>query len=163
MLEKLKTGFPRLVLIWADGGYAGQLVEWACTFAHWTLQIVKRTDDLKGFVVLPKRWIVERTLAWLGRYRRLSKDYELLPETEVAWVQVAMIHIMVRRLSPSTPEKGAAGWHSFRRSPAPEADQSATPAKRCAQRRPAKARAAPPADRVCLTSRSLPTRNSALV
>ena len=63
----------------------------------WTLRIVKRCDV--GFVVLPKRWIVERTFAWLGRYRRLSKDYEALPETSEALIYVAMIHLMVRRLA----------------------------------------------------------------
>jgi putative transposase len=99
VLAKLKDAFPRLVLIWADGGYAGQLIEWVASFAGWVLQIVKRSDDEKGFVVLPKRWIVERTLAWLGKYRRLSKDYEYLTESSEAMIRLAMIHIMVRRLA----------------------------------------------------------------
>jgi putative transposase len=63
------------------------------------LQIAKRGDRLKGFVVIPKRWIVERTFGWVNRYRRLSKDDELLPETRDAMIQVAMIHLMVRRLA----------------------------------------------------------------
>ena len=71
--------FPRLALLWADGGYAGKLVGWVASVTGWTLEIVKRSDDQKGFVVLPKRWIVERTFGWFGRYRRLSKDYEEHP------------------------------------------------------------------------------------
>jgi putative transposase len=65
------------------------------------LQVVKRSDKEKGFKVLPKRWVVERTFGWLGRYRRLSKDYEVLPETSEALIQMAMIHVMVRRLEPT--------------------------------------------------------------
>jgi putative transposase len=64
------------------------------------LQIVKRTDDLKGFVVLPKRWIVERTFAWMGRYRRLSKDYETLTDSSETIVRLAMINLMIHRLKP---------------------------------------------------------------
>ena len=80
--------------------YAGQLVEWAKGVGGWLLQIVKRSEDEDGFAVLPHRWIVERTFAWLGRYRRLSKDYEALCETSEALVQVAMINLMLRRLKP---------------------------------------------------------------
>jgi putative transposase len=74
VLERLLGRFPRLKLIWADGAYGGELVEWVETFFGWVLEIVKRPKDQKGFVVLPRRWVVERTLGWLGRYRRLSKD-----------------------------------------------------------------------------------------
>lgn len=98
VLEKMKEGFPRLRLFWADGGYAGALVEWVAAIAHWTLQIVKRTDDQKGFVLLPRRWVVERTFGWLGRYRRFSKDYEFLPQNSEAMIYLAMTHIMLRRL-----------------------------------------------------------------
>ena len=63
--------------------------------------MVKRTDKEKGFKVVPKRWVVERTFGWLGRYRRLSKDYERLPETSEAMIQMAMVHIMLRRLEPT--------------------------------------------------------------
>ena len=99
VLERLGQGFGRLRLIWADGGYAGQLVEWVQTVYHWTLEIVKRSDDVTGFVVLPKRWIVERTFSWLYRYRRLSKDYEQLPENSEAIILIAMINLMSRRLA----------------------------------------------------------------
>ncbi len=91
--------FPRLQIIWADGSYAGQLIGWVKQRTGWLLEIVKRSDTQKGFVVLPKRWIVERTFAWLGRYRRLSKDYEAQTESSAAMVYVAMIQIMLRRES----------------------------------------------------------------
>jgi len=99
VLGKVKGCLPRLRLIWADGIYAGQLVEWVKTICGWVLEIIKRTDDVTGFQVLPRRWVVERTFAWLGKYRRLSKDYEYLPETSEAWIYAAMIHVMVRRLA----------------------------------------------------------------
>ena len=99
LFEKIKALFPRLKLIWADGGYAGKLVEWVKQFCHWILEIVKRSDDVKGFVVLPHRWIVERTFGWLNRWRRLSKDYERLPETSEALIYATMSRIMVKRLA----------------------------------------------------------------
>ncbi len=98
VLAALAGRFPRLTKIWVDGGYAGQLVGWAAAAGGWALEVVKRPADTAGFVVLPKRWIVERTFAWLGRSRRLSKDYEGRPETGEAWIQVAMIHLMLKRL-----------------------------------------------------------------
>jgi len=100
VLAKLVGHFPRLQLLWADGGYAGKLVEWVLKTCGWVLEIVKRNDDVTGFQVLPKRWIVERTFAWLGRYRRLSKDYEATTASGEAWITIAMIHLMVRRLAP---------------------------------------------------------------
>jgi len=100
VLAKLVGVFPRLKLIWADGGYAGKLIEWTKALAGWVLEIVKRSDDVQGFEVLPKRWIVERTLAWLGRYRRLSKDYEAQPESSEAMIYLGMINLMVHRLCP---------------------------------------------------------------
>lgn len=99
VLEKLKGGFPRLERIWADGGYRGKLIDWAQAFGGWRLEIVKR-NELHQFVVLPKRWIVERTFGWLGRYRRLSKDYEeQIPSCE-AMIHLAMINLMLHRLAP---------------------------------------------------------------
>lgn len=100
VLAKLVGKFSRLKLIWADGGYAGKLIEWTKEVGHWILEIVKRSDDVTGFQVLPKRWIVERTFAWFGRYRRLSKDYETLTESSEAIIHLAMIHLMLRRLKP---------------------------------------------------------------
>jgi putative transposase len=101
VLATLVGRFPRLALIWADGGYAGQLVDWVRATWHWALAIVNQPTDATGFVVLPKRWIVERTFAWLGRCRRLSKDYEARCETSETWIYVAMIHLMLRRLKPA--------------------------------------------------------------
>ena len=88
-------------MIWADGAYAGKLVAWAWVTGGWLLSVVRRRPDGHSFEVLPRRWVVERTLAWLGRCRRLSKDYEALPETSEAWVYVAMIHLMLKRLYPA--------------------------------------------------------------
>ncbi len=100
VLARLAGGFPRLRLIWADGGYAGKLVGWVMEHQGWTVAIVKRAVGEKGFVVLPRRWVVERTFGWLGRYRVLSKDDEQLPESSETLVLIVMIQIMLRRLEP---------------------------------------------------------------
>jgi putative transposase len=102
LLAALIGKLPRLRRLWADGGYAGQLVAWVRERAGWDLEIVKRSDDMRGFVVLPKRWIVERTFAWLGKCRRLSKDYEHRIESSEAMVRLAMIGLMARRLRPAS-------------------------------------------------------------
>lgn len=102
VLQKLAHQFTRLVLIWADGGYAGQLVSWVQqirAYRRVRLEIVKRSDQQKGFVVLPKRWIVERTFGWLNHSRRLSKDYEQLPETSETMIYIAMTRLMLNRLA----------------------------------------------------------------
>lgn len=91
--------FAKLKLVWADGGYAGALVDWVRSTFPRVLEIVKRPADSKGFVLLPRRWVVERTLAWLGRHRRLSKDYEERTDTSEAMVHIAMIGLMLRRLA----------------------------------------------------------------
>ena len=95
-------GFPRLTLIWADASYQGPaLISWLWHLAGWVLEIVKRPKGSRGFVLLPRRWVIERTFAWLGRYRRLSKDYEALAETSEAMIYAAMVHLMLRRLARS--------------------------------------------------------------
>ena len=96
---RAKRCCSRLRLIWADGGYAGQLVRWTAATCGWVLRIVKRSDAQRAFVVLPKRWIVERTFGWLNKWRRLSKDYERFPQTSEALIQLAMVALMVRRLA----------------------------------------------------------------
>ena len=93
--------FPRLRLIWADQGYKAHFVAWAAAATGWVVEVVAKPKGQKGFAVLPRRWVVERTFAWLGRCRRLSKDYEALPETSEAWVHVAMVHLMLKRLAPT--------------------------------------------------------------
>lgn len=100
VLGRARGRFPRLRLIWADQGYKDHFVAWARAATGWAVEIVARPKDQKGFAVLPRRWVVERTFAWLGRSRRLSKDYEGRPETHEAWVQIAMIHLMLKRLAP---------------------------------------------------------------
>ena len=100
VLEKIKSKIKRLCLIWADGAYAGELIDWVLEKCGWKLEIQRGPKaGRKGFVVRPWLWIVERTFAWLGRYRRLSKDYEYLTDTSEAMIYLAMIHLMVRRLA----------------------------------------------------------------
>lgn len=89
----------RLELIWADGGYRGELISWVEETLGWKLEIVEKPKDQSGFQVLPKRWIVERTFAWLVRQRRLARDYERLPETSESFIYVAMIRLMLRKLT----------------------------------------------------------------
>ena len=98
LLWRLKGRFTRLRLIWADAIYAGALVDWTRRVCHWTLAIVRRRAEVQGFEVLPRRWVVERTFAWLGRYRRLSKDYEQLPQSSESMIFLAMISLMIHRL-----------------------------------------------------------------
>ena len=100
VVERLLGRFPRLKLIWADAAYGGELAEWVEKLFGWVLEIVKRPKEQKGFVVLPRRWVVERTLGWFGRYRRLSKDYEERPASGEAIILIAMINLMVHRLEP---------------------------------------------------------------
>ena len=102
VLAILRHTFTRLRLIWADGGYAGHLLDWVRKLRprhRLRMEIVKRSDDVKGFKVLPRRWVVERTFGWLGRQRRLSKDYEYLPATSETIIYIAMIGLMIRRLA----------------------------------------------------------------
>lgn len=93
--------FPRLTAVFADGGYQGTLEDWAAEEQGLELKIVRKITGQSTFVVLPKRWIVERTLAWLMRYRRLRSDFETLTQSSVAWIHAAMIHRMVRSLCPA--------------------------------------------------------------
>jgi putative transposase len=106
LLEELRFPSHRLQLIWTDSGY------WGKPFAKWVRErwgckvesidrntLVNRNMEHKGYVQLPRRWVVERTFAWLGRCRRLSKDYEQNPRSSEAWIQLAMIGLMTRRLA----------------------------------------------------------------
>ncbi|WP_371827157.1 transposase [Deinococcus sp. QL22] len=100
LLQHAQRRFPRLSWFWADGGDAGQWVDGVKQTLCWTLQIIKRTDNAKGFVVLPRRWVVERSLAWLTRSRRLSRDSEGRGQTSATWCYIASIRLMLRRLNP---------------------------------------------------------------
>ena len=99
VIEKIKGAFFRLVKVMADGGYRGKLVEKVKQKLGYTLEIVLRTDSGKGFKVLPKRWIVERTFSWFESYRRLSKDFEFNTDTSEAMIQLAMLRLMLNRLN----------------------------------------------------------------
>jgi len=95
-----RLDLPRLQLLWADGSYGGNpFAQWVKTTFGWLWQVVKRNGDTKGFLVLPRRWVVERTFGWLNNYRRLSKDYEELPHTSETFIYLAMTHLMLRRLA----------------------------------------------------------------
>lgn len=100
LCRKLGGNAKKLRKIWVDGAYRGELLNWVATRFKFVLSVVLRSDKEKGFVVLPRRWVVERTLAWLNNNRRLSKDYERLPETSEAFVQLAMTRLMLQRLQP---------------------------------------------------------------
>ncbi len=94
--------FPRLALLWADNKYHNyDLEEWLTENARFTIEVVSRPKGSQGFVLLPKRWVVERSLAWIGRYRRNSKDYERLTKSSAVMIQISMIQLMVHRLRPS--------------------------------------------------------------
>lgn len=96
--ESLKF-FHKLELTWADSAYAGQLIDWAKENHGHTLEIKKRNEEVKGFEVIPRRWVVERTFAWLNNSRRLSKDYERLPSTSESLIYLSMIRLMLRRVA----------------------------------------------------------------
>jgi putative transposase len=101
VFARARAKCPGVRLVWADGGYAGKLIAWLQQWCGWVLEIVKRSDGAKGWELLPRRWVVERTISWLNGYRRLSKDYEYWPETSEAMIQIAMIHLMLHRLAPA--------------------------------------------------------------
>jgi transposase len=116
LLHDARTAFPRLRYGWVDAGYRGAFLEWTREVAGITLQVAQRRDggrrrrwlppdvpppEVPRFAVAPRRWVVERTFAWLGRYRRLSRDYEYLTATSEAVIQLAMIQLLLRRLTRS--------------------------------------------------------------
>ncbi len=111
-LEPWQERFPRLAHLWVDSAYQGKFADWVKATLGWNVEVVKRPSRWfwcapgqepptlpGGFHVLPHRWIVERTFGWLGRQRRLSKDYEGLPETSEAWIYLAMSRLMLKRLA----------------------------------------------------------------
>jgi transposase len=102
--KRTRRLFPFIERIYADGGYQGPRVRAAAArTGTWTIEIVKRSDIAKGFVVLPKRWVVERTFAWISRCRRLCRDFERYARTVAAFIRLAMIRIMLRRLTKPNP------------------------------------------------------------
>ena len=104
LTQDFKARFPRLKLVWVDDGYNGQpFADWVLDKLGCRVEISHAPAGSNGFVVVAWRWVVERTFAWLGKFRRLSKDYEALPESSEAYIYAAMIHLMVRRLAKLLP------------------------------------------------------------
>ncbi len=99
LIKKMGRQWRRLELIWADGGSAGKFVDWTRGGYGRVVEIVPK-QAVGKFVVLPKRWIVEPTFGWFSKYRRLSKDYETLPHSSECMILIAMINLMVHRISP---------------------------------------------------------------
>jgi len=102
--KRTRALFPFIERVYADGGYRGARArDGAASTGTWKIEIVNRCDSVQGFAVLPKRWIVERTLAWISRCRRLARDFERYARTVAAFVRLAMIRIMLRRLTKPCP------------------------------------------------------------
>jgi putative transposase len=109
LTSELKEELPQLAVVWADAAYTGRFRQWVRRERGWHVEVPRHPDwqlwrygleqKPRGFLVLPRRWVVERTFAWLGQARRLAKDYERLPETAVAMIHAAMSRIMLRRLA----------------------------------------------------------------
>lgn len=112
LLGDLGASFPRLAKLWVDAAYQGPCATWIADTLGWDVEVVRKPPKRiwwpadqepppmpTGFQVLPRRWVVERTFAWLGRHRRLSKDYEVLPATDEAWIYLAMSRLMTVRLA----------------------------------------------------------------
>jgi transposase len=127
VLDNIRRRFPWLELICADGGYNAWQVDVAVAkVPRLRLEIVKRSDDIKGFVVLPRRWVVERTLSWFGRNRRLAKDFENLAETLATFVTIASIQLALRRLTRGVgPDAGRMMAPAPASSERPVSDRSA--------------------------------------
>jgi transposase len=102
LLTPLAGKLPRLARLWADSAYRGELEGWVAARFGCPLEIVTKLAGQVGFVVQPKRWVVERTFAWLGRARRLSKDYEHHTKASESMIYLASIHLLVRRLATSS-------------------------------------------------------------
>jgi putative transposase len=97
LLERLRGCLPRLELVWGDSQYGGRFREQAQAERGWRVETVTRPEGSKGFQVLPRRWVVERTFGWLGRYRRMARDYEYRTDVSETMIKIAMIHLMLNR------------------------------------------------------------------
>jgi len=99
LFQKVKDGLTRWEVVWVDGGFEHRIEEWVAEHCPFHIEVVKRSEGAKGWELLPKRWVVERTFAWLGRWRGLAKEYDFLPETTEANILLAMTHLMLCRLT----------------------------------------------------------------
>lgn len=99
LLGKVRDQLTRLALVWMDGGYENRIETWVAEHCRFRVEIVKRSEGAKGWELLPKRWVVERTYGWLNRWRGLAREYDFLPETTHAKILLAMTRLMLRRLT----------------------------------------------------------------
>lgn len=102
VLAQAAAQTQRVTHLWADTAYRGAFARWVRDHWGWTIAVVQRDPAVVGFTVQPRRWVVERTFAWLGRWRRLSKDYEEYPASSETWIELAMCALLLRRLCPSS-------------------------------------------------------------
>lgn len=102
LLGEAATDLPRVQKVWADGAYRGDWQDLVADIWNMEVEVVTRAPDQRGFVVVPRRWVVERSLAWLARNRRLAKDYERLPAVSEAWIYLASIHRLLKLLCPDS-------------------------------------------------------------
>lgn len=98
LLTQVKDELPRWEAVWVDGGYEHRIEEWVATHCAFRVEVVKRSAGVKGWELLPKRWVVERTFGWLNRWRGLAREYDYRPETTQAKILLAMSRLMLRRL-----------------------------------------------------------------
>ena len=99
LLLKVKDRLSRLAVVWMDGGYENRIEEWVAQHCRFRVAIVKRSEGARGWELLPKRWVVERTYGWLNRWRGLAREYDYLPETTEAKILLAMSRLMLRRIT----------------------------------------------------------------
>jgi len=99
LFQDVKGRLPRLQVVWVDGGFENRIEAWTAAECGWRVEVVKRDEGRKGWQLLPKRWIVERTLGWLGRCRSLSKEYDYRPQSTASRIYLAMTGLMLRRLA----------------------------------------------------------------
>lgn len=99
LLTRVQAGLSRWTVVWVDGGYEHRLEDWVAAHCPFRVEVIKRPAGSKGYISLPKRWVVERTFGWLGRWRGLAKEYTYLPQSTEASIYLAMIHLMLRRLT----------------------------------------------------------------
>ena len=99
LLLRVKDGLTRWQIVWVDGGFEHRIEQWVEEHCSFRIEVVKRSEGKQGWELLPKRWVSERTFAWLGRWRALAREYDYRPETTEANILLAMTHLMLKRLT----------------------------------------------------------------